>query len=136
MDLINHLKKNGYRVTTSREIICKILEKSGHEHFTADNLFKLARKYSKDIDLATIYRTFELLEELNIIEHSHQAHSPGIYYLKETITSTHIACDNCGNIEDISNKITNKVNELITKDTGYKIEKNHFVYSGTCKKCK
>ena len=75
MDLINQLKKNGYRVTTSREIICKILEESGHEHFTADNLFKLARKYSKEIDLATIYRTFELLEELNIIEHSHQAHS-------------------------------------------------------------
>ena len=55
MDLINQLKKNGYRVTTSREIICKILEESGHEHFTADNLFKLARKYSKEIDLATIY---------------------------------------------------------------------------------
>ena len=70
MDLINQLKKNGYRVTTSREIICKILEESGHEHFTADNLFKLARKYSKEIDLATIYRTFELLEDLNIIEHS------------------------------------------------------------------
>ena len=102
MDLINQLKKNGYRVTTSREIICKILEESGHEHFTADNLFKLARKYSKEIDLATIYRTFELLEELNIIEHSHQAHSSGIYYLKEAITSTHIACDNCNNIEDIS----------------------------------
>ena len=136
MDLINQLKKNGYRVTTSREIICKILEESGHEHFTADNLFKLARKYSKEIDLATIYRTFELLEELNIIEHSHQAHSSGIYYLKEAITSTHIACDNCNDIEDISSKTTNKVNELITKDTGYKIEKNHFVYSGKCKKCK
>ena len=136
MDLINQLKKNGYRVTTSREIICKILEESGHEHFTAENLFKLARKYSKEIDLATIYRTFELLEDLNIIEDSHQAHSSGIYYLKEAITSTHIACDNCNNIEDISSKTTNKVNELITNDTGYKIEKNHFVYSGRCKKCK
>ena len=43
---------------------------------------------------------------------------------------------NCNNIEDISSKTTNKVNELITNDTGYKIEKNHFVYSGRCKKCK
>ena len=25
---------------------------------------------------------------------------------------------------------------VIIKDTGYKIEKNHFVYSGICKKCK
>ena len=136
MNLINHLKENGYRITTSREIICNILEKAGHEHFTADSLFQLAREHTQDIDLTTIYRTFEVLEELNIIEHSHQAHSSGIYYLKEHQTSTHIACEKCGKIEDISNNIISKVNELIIKDTGYKIEKNHFVYSGICKKCK
>jgi len=136
MNLINHLKENQYRVTTSREIICNILEKAGHEHFTADSLFQLARKQSKDIDLATIYRTFELLEELDIIEHSHQAHSSGLYYLKNQQTNTHIACESCSNIEDISDKTMSKVNELIAKDTGYKIEKNHFVYSGKCKKCK
>ena len=136
MNLINHLKENQYRVTTSREIICNILEKAGHEHFTADSLFQLARKQSKEIDLATIYRTFELLEELDIIEHSHQAHSSGLYYLKNQQTNTHIACESCSNIEDISDKTMSKVNELIAKDSGYKIEKNHFVYSGKCKKCK
>ena len=60
----------------------------------------------------------------------------GTLVADNAITSTHIACDNCNNIEDISSKTTNKVNELITNDTGYKIEKNHFVYSGRCKKCK
>ena len=78
----------------------------------------------------------ELLEELDIIEHSHQAHSSGLYYLKGKQTNTHIACEGCGNIEDISDKTMIKVNELIAKDSGYKIEKNHFVYSGICKKCK
>ena len=133
MNLINVLKESGYRVTTSREIICRILEEAGHEHFTADSLFKLARKHSNEIDLATIYRTFELLEELGIIEHSHQAHSSGIYYLKGNKTNTHIACEKCGDIEDISSKTISKVNELISKDTNYEIEKNHFVYSGFCK---
>tara|TARA_Y100000593_G_scaffold81341_1_gene152159 strand:- start:165 stop:575 length:411 start_codon:yes stop_codon:yes gene_type:complete len=136
MNLINILKESGYRVTTSREIICRILEEAGHEHFTADSLFKLARKHSNEIDLATIYRTFELLEELGIIEHSHQAHSSGIYYLKGNKTNTHIACEKCGDIQDISSKTISKVNELISKDTNYEIEKNHFVYSGFCKKCK
>ena len=75
----------------------------------------MARKYSKEIDLATIYRTFELLEDLNIIEHSHQAHSSGIYYLKEAITSTHIACDNCNNIEDISIKQQIRLMNLLLK---------------------
>ena len=118
MNLINVLKKSGYRVTTSREIICRILEEAGHEHFTADSLFNLARKHSNEIDLATIYRTFELLEELGIIEHdSEQSQGQN-------------------NNEDISSKTISKVNELISKDTNYEIEKNHFVYSGFCKKCK
>ena len=83
MDLISKLKKNGNRITESRITICKILEESGHEHFTADDLYKLALKKVKDIDLATVYRTLEILESLDIIEHSHQQHGSGIYYLKQ-----------------------------------------------------
>ena len=36
----------------------------------------------QDIDLATVYRTLEILESLDLVEHSHQQHGSGIYYLK------------------------------------------------------
>lgn len=72
MDLISELKKNGNRITESRSTLCKILEDSGHEHFTAEELYQLALKRVKDIDLATVYRTLEILESLELVEHSHQ----------------------------------------------------------------
>ena len=78
MDLISKLKKNGNRITESRSTICNILEESGHEHFTAEELYNLALKKVKDIDLATVYRTLDILESLDIIEHSHQQHGSGI----------------------------------------------------------
>ena len=54
MDFVKELKKRGYRITNPREVICNILETSGHEHFTVDNLHNLATKQDKNIDLATI----------------------------------------------------------------------------------
>ena len=120
MDLISKLKKNGNRITESRITICKILEESGHEHFTADDLYKLALKKVKDIDLATVYRTLEILESLDIIEHSHQQHGSGIYYLKEYEKNTHIVCKICNAIEDISVKVMESVEKIIEKNSMYK----------------
>jgi Fur family ferric uptake transcriptional regulator len=82
MDFANHLKKRGYRITNAREVICTILENSGHKHFTVEELHTESVKKDKNIDLATVYRTLELLEDIDIIEHSHQVHGSGIFYLK------------------------------------------------------
>ena len=40
MELISQIKKKGHRVTQSRELICKILEESGHAHFTVDEIYQ------------------------------------------------------------------------------------------------
>ena len=66
MDLINKLRNNGNRITESRSTICKILEEAGHEHFTADELYHLALNRVQDIDLATVYRTLEILGSLDL----------------------------------------------------------------------
>ena len=65
MDFVRELKKRGYRITNPREVICSILENSGHEHFTVEKLHQLSTKKDKNIDLATVYRTLELLESID-----------------------------------------------------------------------
>jgi Fur family ferric uptake transcriptional regulator len=47
-----------------------------------DELYKKVIKKNADIDLATVYRTLELLGEIGLIAHLHQAHGSGIYFLK------------------------------------------------------
>ena len=67
MDFVKELKKRGYRITNPREVICNILETSGHEHFTVDELHNLATKQDKNIDLATVYRTLDILVKYDFI---------------------------------------------------------------------
>ena len=104
MDLIPQIKKKGHRVTRSRELICKIIEDSGHAHFTVDELYKKVIKKNADIDLATVYRTLELLGEIGLIAHLHQAHGSGIYFLKNNENTMHIICLDCNKIIDVSSK--------------------------------
>ncbi len=136
MDFVSELQKREYRVTNSRKVVCNILENSGHEHFTADALHKLALEIDQNIDLATIYRTLELLEEIDIVEHSHLPHGSGIYFLKNLQSSAHIICDICGSIFDLKNSTTKNILDLLKSDSQYKDIRNHFLYSGVCKNCK
>ena len=136
MDLLSQIKKKGHRVTRSRELICKILEDSGHAHFTVDELYKKVTKKNTDIDLATIYRTLELLGEIGLIAHLHQAHGSGIYFLKNNENTMHIICLDCNKIIDVSSKSYNKINDLLMNETQFKLIRNNFIYSGVCGNCK
>ena len=136
MDLIPQIKKKGHRVTRSRELICKIIEDSGHAHFTVDELYKKVIKKNADIDLATVYRTLELLGEIGLIAHLHQAHGSGIYFLKNNENTMHIICLDCNKIIDVSSKSYNKINDLLMNETQFKLIRNNFIYSGVCGNCK
>ena len=136
MELISQIKKKGNRVTQSRELICKILEDSGHAHFTVDEIYQKVIKKNTNIDLATVYRTLELLGEIGLIAHLHQAHGSGIYFLKNNENTMHIICINCNKILDVSSKTYNKINSLLIKETQFTKIHNNFIYSGACGNCK
>ena len=135
MDFADHLRKRGFRITNAREIICKILENSGHKHFTVEELHTESLKRDKSIDLATVYRTLELLESIDIIEHSHQVHGSCLFYLKSTYSNFHIICESCQKIVDLRESTSKKINELLKKDSNFSEINNHFIYSGQCKNC-
>ena len=47
MNLLKTLKDNGYRITESRKLICDLLEKNIHFHFSAKELTLLVNKKSE-----------------------------------------------------------------------------------------
>ena len=82
------------------------------------------------------YRTLELLESIDIVEHLHQAHGSGIYYLKSENDNNHIICDLCKSIFDLAKETKEKINKVLVKDSNFNVINHHFIYSGVCKNCK
>src|SRR5690554_2744133 len=98
------LKKNGLKVTTQRIAILEVLSSRPGEHLTAEEIYDLVREKYQDIGLATVYRTIQMLSELDLIdklnlddgyvryEISNKHHDEGCHH------HHHLICLDCGNI--------------------------------------
>ena len=64
--LIDTVKAQGMRMTPQRAIIFDAIEKL-EGHITAEDIFAEVQQVNPYINLATIYRTLELLQELDLI---------------------------------------------------------------------
>lgn len=64
---MNRLKEAGYKLTPQRLAICKLVINST-EHPSAESIYSLLKKEFPTISLATVYKTFHLLNELGLIQ--------------------------------------------------------------------
>ena len=136
MNLLNTLKKNGYRITKSRKLICELLESDIHFHFNVKQLHQKINLLSKsNIDRTTIYRTLVALEELGLLQHSHIPHKSAIYFLNNNNQNVHLICEMCDKIVDVENHSVNSINLILQKDTNFDSINNNFVYVGKCPEC-
>tara|TARA_B100001142_G_C14321109_1_gene650454 strand:+ start:325 stop:738 length:414 start_codon:yes stop_codon:yes gene_type:complete len=136
MNLLNSLKKNGYRITKSRKLICELLESNIHFHFNVKQLHQKINSLSKsNIDRTTIYRTLVALEELGLLQHSHIPHKPAIYFLNNNNQNVHLICEMCDKIVDVENDSINSINLILQKDTNFDTINNNFIFVGKCPEC-
>ena len=58
--LIADLRNRGYRITPQREMIVQALAHQS-SHMTAEEIFAVVRTQTQAVNLATIYRTLDML---------------------------------------------------------------------------
>ena len=69
------LRDAGSRLTTPRRLILEVLF-AAHDLVSADQIAATAR-----VDLTSVYRNLERLEELGVVRHVHVGHGPSVYGL-------------------------------------------------------
>lgn len=63
---INRLKKNGYRITNQRKMLLDII--ICNENSSCKEIYFAAKQIDSRVGIATVYRTVQLLEELELIK--------------------------------------------------------------------
>src|SRR3954447_3926414 len=69
-DLRAALKKQGWRMTPQRQLILEAVTRS-RGHISVDHVFKQVARDYPDVNITTVYRTLELLEDLGYVRHTH-----------------------------------------------------------------
>ena len=74
-------RAQGYRLTPQRQLVLEAVAALGHA--TPDEICAEVRKTARGVNISTVYRTLELLEELGLVTHAHLGHGAPTYHLAD-----------------------------------------------------
>jgi len=139
----NLLKQNGLKVTTQRVAILEVLNNRPGKHLTAEEIYDYVKKKYPEIGLATVYRTIQLLSELNVIDKLNLDDGYVRYEIgrknHEEICHHHhhhLICLDCGNIYAFQDDLLETLEERINETLGFQVIDHEVKLYGHCKKCR
>ena len=135
------LKRNGLKVTTQRVAILEVLNNRPGTHMTAEEIYDCVRRKYPDIGLATVYRTIQLLSELNLIDKLNLDDGYVRYEIgrKSPVEACHhhhhLICLDCGNIYAFQDDLLETLEERIKVTLGFEVVDHEVKLYGHCNKC-
>jgi Fur family ferric uptake transcriptional regulator len=127
-DLAARLHARGLRVTPQRERVLDAVRALGHA--TPEQIFDAV----PEVDLTTVYRTLELLEELGVIRHTHLDHGAPAYRPAED-DHVHVVCHDCGSVVDAPAALADELERRLRDERGFWLDRAHLTVFGRCAGC-
>jgi Fur family ferric uptake transcriptional regulator len=133
-NVIETLRERQFRITPQREMIIDALL-SGEHHLTAEEIFGQVQTRTSAVNIATIYRTLDMLVEQGIatrtdlggqIVYSPAGHGPHI----------HLVCRHCSYVIDADAQVLAALDEQLQRDYGFIADLRHISLFGVCPECK
>ena len=135
--LMQELVAQGVRITAQRRILIETIQ-DAREHIDAPTLLAMARKRDSSIDRATVYRTIDLLKRRGLIDELDLMHLTGekhFYEVKTHRDHVHLACFECGRIEELTSPLFEKLKAEMARQSGFEIKVIRLEVGGICKTC-
>jgi Fur family ferric uptake transcriptional regulator len=126
--LADALRARGMRMTPQREHVLAAVHRLGHA--TPDELSEAV----DGVDVATVYRTLELLEELGLVRHTHLGHGAASYRPAGD-QHIHVVCHACGSVVDAAPDLVDPLADRLRADSGFELDRAHFTVFGRCATC-
>jgi len=133
---IGALRDHGYRVTGPRKLVMEIITSSAMA-LTPREIYEASLKKDRSVGIASVYRTVDMLTELELVEHIHQPGGcHGIWPVLKG-HNHHLVCSGCGQVQVIPGqegiaRYIEKVEHL----TGYRVDEHLLQFFGLCTACK
>lgn len=130
------LKKEGYKLTTQRRAILDVIVENQENHLSPEEIYNIVKINYPEIGIATVYRTLQLLESLNIIYKLNFDDGFNRYELNvNSENHHHLICLKCGEIMEVKLDLLEKLENEIEKENGFKIVDHNVKFFGYCADC-
>jgi Fur family peroxide stress response transcriptional regulator len=132
--LTEKLRQRGYRMTPQRLALIRLIAAS-EGHPNATDLYTAVKAQYPTMSLATVYKTIDLLKDLNeIIEIN--LHQDNHYDGNKPYSHPHIICTRCrkivdGDMEESMSRLVHEVEQNLK----FKIQRHQLNFYGLCSEC-
>lgn len=134
MNLDQTLKDKNLRVTKKRKLILeKIIEND--DPISAEKILEMAKEDKLKLDLSTIYRNLNLMEEKNLLLKNTNTDGISYYQLNNHDHKHFITCISCNKKFIIENCPINNIEKDLEDETGFVIKGHSFEFTGICPDC-
>lgn len=128
------LRERGLRLTPQRQLILEAVHELGHA--TPESVHNAVRERAAGVNITTVYRTLELLEELGLVNHTHLSHGSPTYHAAGEDQHVHLVCRACGSIAEVDPEVMSPVTTLLRDERDFRVDVGHVSLFGVCGDCK
>lgn len=134
----SYLRSRALRLTKTREIVFReIFSSSSAVHPNAYDIHQRLRKKGKNISLATIYRTLNLLLKSGLVSAVDLGESHSHFEPEGSKTAHgHLICLACGKVQEFSQADIRGAIDRVGREKGYRLDKFSIQVFGFCQDCK
>jgi Fur family transcriptional regulator, ferric uptake regulator len=128
------LRASGYRVTPQRQLVLEAVTKL--DHATPEEIYAEVKQVAVGVNVSTVYRTLELLEQIGLVTHTHLGHGAHRYHLATKGQHIHLVCRVCGAITELEPVAVGSLVASLEAEYGFETDVGHLTVFGTCVQCR
>jgi Fur family ferric uptake transcriptional regulator len=128
------LRASGYRVTPQRQLVLEAVTRLNHA--SPEEIFAEVQQTAQGVNVSTIYRTLELLEQLGLVTHTHLGHGAPRYHLAAEAQHVHLVCRDCGQVTELAKEAAGPLVTALDQEHGFETDVGHLTVFGTCRNCR
>jgi Fur family ferric uptake transcriptional regulator len=127
------LRARGLRLTAQRQLVLEAVRDLGHA--TPEQVHCAVREVAAGVNITTVYRTLELLEELGLVTHTHLSHGSPTYHAATDTQHVHLVCRSCGAVDEVDPALLGPLAGRLERERGFLVDIGHVALFGVCRAC-
>jgi Fur family ferric uptake transcriptional regulator len=132
-DWEERLREHGFRITPQRQLVLEAVE--ALRHGTPEEILIEVQRTASGVNLSTIYRTLEVLEDVGLVTHAHIGHGAPTYHAVDEHVHIHLVCDRCRAVQSIPAGVAASFVAALRDDYGFRTDISHVSVHGHCRDC-
>lgn len=135
------LKEKGLKVTRQRMVILEILAEHRGMHMAAEDIFEMIQKEHPEMGLATVYRTLQLLYEIQLVDRINLDDGCIRYEIGHIFEGDskhshhHLICRKCGRVIPFEDDLLDELEAHIEDAAGFRVMDHELKFYGQCREC-